>query len=202
MQATGHKALQEMNNTAAAQVNDFTKNTKEKPLPLPSNYAKSFSRVQAILKAYIMAGEPKSVIFTFIKTDGSKPLLIDVVEDKDEFLGQITSMLFNHVIQGTGDDEAVLDFIFQDDGLSSVYINVISGEMLDFLSIKGQLIPTITHTMYDLSELASLYNIDPNESLADVKLKVAQSLDKKDNVTYYDLDHDHLECLVERQSQA
>lgn len=200
MQATGHKALQEMNNTAAAQVNDFTNDMEKKLSPLPSNYAKSFGRVQAILKAYMLPSEPNAVIFTGDGTNENKPLLIDILEDKDRCLHHITSMVFNSFMQNDNHKKkAALDFIYQDNGLSTIYIDAEGGDLLGSLTIKGQVIPAITHKMYHLSELASLYNIDLNESLADVKLKVAQSLDKEDDVTYYDLDHNYLECLVERQ---
>lgn len=200
MQATGYKALQEMNNSVAAQVNDFTNDTEKKLPPLLSNYAKSFGRVQAILKAYMLPSEPNAVIFTGNCTDENKPLLIDILEDKDKFLHHITSMVFNSFMQsGDHKKKAVLDFIYQDNCLSTIYIDAEGGDLLGSLTIKGQVIPSITHTMHDLSELASLYNIDPNESLAVVKDKVSANLNNDNQVTHYELDHNYLECLVEHQ---
>lgn len=200
MQATGHKALQEMNDGVAAQVHDFTNDMEKKLSPLPSNYAKSFGRVQAILKAYMLPSEPNAVIFTGDGTNENKPLLVDILDDKNNFLHHITSMVFNSFIQNNNHKKkAGLDFIYQDDGLSTIYIDAEGGDLLGSLTIKGQVIPSVTHKMYDLSELASLYNIDLTESVAVVKDKVSAHLDNDNQVTHYELDHNYLECLVERQ---
>lgn len=195
MQAAGHKALQEMNNEMAAKVNNTTSDIQGVSLPTSGNYTKSFVRVQAVIKAYIMQHNPSGVIFS---ADGLPAKLFEN-EDKDDLLNEVVRKFFVGVIEGKYNN-AVLDFVFEYGQLSTMYTRIEGDELLASLTIEGDLIPCVTHTMYDLSELASLYNINKNESLADVKQKVALNLDKEDDVTYYDLDHDYLECLVEREA--
>lgn len=198
MQAAGHEALQEMNDALAEKANDITLGMPKMASSICGNYSKSFVRVQAIIKAYIMQHDPSRIVFT---ADDLPAKLVDVNDDQDEALHQVVTMLFYHAIQDEG-KSALLDFVFEGGKSSTLNARIECGELMATLSIEGDLIPCITHTMHDLSELASLYDIDSDESLASVKEKVGRHLDKDDNVTYYELDHNYLECLVEREFAA
>lgn len=203
MQAAGHEALQEMNEKTLMRLNNITLDMQSLAPFIPSNYAKSFIRVQAILKAYVLPIQPYYVCDI---SGALPPEQINLGAEEWGFLHKATSLVFDSAMYEMSDDivfygyTTTLEFISEGGIISRVCFMMEGGQLMSSLTIRSNLIPRTTHTMHDLSELASLYDIDSNESLASVKEKVGQHLDKDDDVTYYELDHNYLECLVERRA--
>lgn len=206
MQDTKHKALQGV----SAGLNMSVVESGEPEFNILTNSGKSFQRLVKVFEKVLSGKNPYYAVFSHPDLIGvepltdsfldiNKPLVMTKSLDNTGLLMRVVATIFRDATCYSK-KKPMIDFCFYDNSHDIYRIEVDCDDLMRSLVVRGGAMMAITHTMHDISELANLYGIDPNESLSSVKEKIAEHLEDDSSVSYYELDIDYLECLIERQA--